>query len=80
MTEYDKLEYIHCTLQDVQSCIAHAKLIRVYDNHSISDLDEDMINDALTMVEDIREKHFNEDGELITQGDKKLKEYLEEQK
>ena len=78
MTEYEKLEYIHCTLQDVQSCLKYAEIKKINNHIPFSWLDEDMINDSLTMVEDIREKHFDEDGELITQGDKKLKEYLKE--
>jgi len=84
MTEHEKLEYIHSTLQDVQNCIEFAKLKGDFLSRSygatqlLSHLDEDMINKSLTMVEDIREKHFDEDGELIiTQGDKKLKEMLE---
>ena len=64
MTEHEKLEYIHCTLQDVQSGIEHAKLIAGGDNHAISSIDEDMIEQSLTMVEDIREKHFDKNGEL----------------
>jgi len=68
MTEHEKLEYIHSTLQDVQNCIEHAQIHSYWgkeDAASYSSLDEDMINKSLTMVEDIREKHFDKNGELI---------------
>ena len=65
MTEHEKLEYIHSTLQDVQNCIEWSKhQMREHKNFRTM-LDEDMINEALTMVEDIREKHFDKNGELI---------------
>ena len=63
MTEHEKLEYIHSTLQDVASCIEWGKLNLSHRPHKAHHLDEDMINKSLTMVEDIREKHFDEDGE-----------------
>ena len=65
MTEHEKLEYIHCTLQDVQSCLEYAKLKNLNNHIPFSWLDEDMIDQSLTMVEDIREKHFDENGKLI---------------
>jgi len=67
MTEHEKLEYIHCTLQDVQNCIEHAKLIDNprWKHRTIALIDEDMIEQSMTMVEDIREKHFDDKGELI---------------
>jgi len=71
MTEHEKLEYIHSTLQDVANCIEWGKL----KSKPTLGLDEDMINKSLTMVEDIatiamleafvKEKHFDKDGELI---------------
>jgi hypothetical protein len=68
MTEHEKLEYIHSTLQDVANCIEWGKLkkARWASNYALClGLDEDMINESLTMVEDIREKHFDKNGDLI---------------
>lgn len=65
MTEHEKLEYIHCTLQDVQNCVEYSKLKGVWSELQMAFLDDDMINQSLTMVEDIREKHFDKNGELI---------------
>jgi hypothetical protein len=65
MTEHEKLEYIHSTLQDVANCIEWGKLNLRHRPYECDDLDEDMINQSLTMVEDIREKHFDKDGKLI---------------
>jgi hypothetical protein len=77
MTEHEKLKYIHSTLQDVANCIEWGKVTSQRAGAAF-DLDEDMVKQSMTMVEDIREKHFDEGGELIiTQGDKKLKEMLE---
>jgi len=64
MTEHEKLEYMHTTLQDVQNCIEHAQ-IHSHWGKGLLPLDEDMINKSLTMVEDIREKHFDKNGTLI---------------
>jgi hypothetical protein len=61
MTEHEKLEYIHSTLQDVANCIEWGKL----KNKPTLGLDEDMVNESMAMVEDIREKHFDDKGELI---------------
>ena len=52
MTEHEKLEYIHSTLQDVQNCIEFAKLREP--TKLLSHLDEDMINESLTMVKEIQ--------------------------
>jgi len=65
MTEHEKLEYIHSTLQDVQNCIEYSKLKGDWSKLQMAFLDEDMINESLTMVEDIREKHFDKNGDLI---------------
>jgi hypothetical protein len=74
MTEHQKLIFIGTTLQDVINCIEWGKL----KSKPTLGLDEGMINESLTMVEDLRGKHFDEGGELIiTQGDKKIKEMLE---
>ena len=57
MTEHEKLEYIHTTLQDVQNCIEFAKIHSHWgkeDAASYSSLDEDMINKSLTMVKEIQ--------------------------
>ena len=86
ITEHEKLEYIHSTLQDVANTIEWAKLKEESRDATTTSaplnlfksLDEDMVNTSMSMIEDIREKHFDEGGELIiTQGDKKLKEMLE---
>ena len=44
MTDLEKLEYIHCTIQEVQNKI----------------IDAHMIAQALSFVEDIREPHLQE--------------------
>jgi len=49
MTEHEKLQYIYCTLEDVQNCIEFAKLSEP--TKLLSHLDEDMINKSLAMVE-----------------------------
>ena len=50
MTEHEKLEYIHSTLQDVANCIEWGKL----KSKPTLGLDEDMINESLTMVKEIQ--------------------------
>ena len=64
ITEHEKLEYIHSTLQDVKNCIEWGKVSSQRTVPTL-DLDEDMINNSMAMVEDIREKHFDNKGELI---------------
>ena len=44
MTDLEKLEYIHCTIQEVQN--------KIIDHH--------MIAQALSFVEDLREPHLQE--------------------
>ena len=55
MTEYQKLETLHCVLQDIE------------DDTSFLDsrIINDTLNHALTLVEEIREKYFDKDGKLI---------------
>ena len=56
MTEHEKLEYIHSTLQDVTNCIEWGKLKsgRAHHPSLCLGLDEDMINKSLTMVKEIQ--------------------------
>ena len=42
MTDLEKLEYIHCTFQEIQN----------------GNVDDWMVNQALSFVEDIREPHL----------------------
>ena len=49
MTEYEKLEYIHSYLQEVEN----------------GNADCGMLPHAIAFVEDIREKHFDKNGDLI---------------
>jgi len=56
MTEYEKLEYIHSYLQEVEN----------------GNADCGMLPHAIAFVEDIREKHFDKNGDLI-KWNKKLK-------
>ena len=55
MTEHQKLIFIGETLQDVINCIEWGKL----KSKPTLGLDEGMINESLTMVEDLRGKHFD---------------------
>jgi len=45
MTDLDKLEYIHCTLQDMQH---------------IFNIEDDMLLRSLEFVEELREPHLQE--------------------
>ena len=50
MTDHEKLEYIHSVLQDCGD----------------GNTDWSMIKTAIEFVEDLREVHFDENGNLIT--------------
>ena len=50
MTNLEKLEYIHCLLQEVQNDIRRCNQEREFDT--------DMIAQALSFVEDVREPYF----------------------
>ena len=53
MTEYHKLESILCALQEVEDDCCNSGYVK------------DTLALAMTLVEEIREKYFDEDGNLI---------------
>ena len=55
MTEYHKLEILHCILQEIEDDTAFLYSRLINDN----------LDKAITLVEEIREKYFDKDGNLI---------------
>jgi len=62
--EYEKLEYIHCALQEVDRyCKEQEKETGFFRRDC--DIDNDLVVTAMGFVEDIRGKFFDKNGELI---------------
>lgn len=62
--EYEKLEYIHFVLQEIdQHCKENGKETGFF-RHDCN-IDGDLVVTAMGFVEDIREKFFDKNGELI---------------
>ena len=53
--EYERLEYIHCVLQTAEEHCGHCNTFN----------EQHMIVTAMGFVEDLREKFFDKNGELI---------------
>ena len=65
MTEYQKLESILCALQEVEDDCCDSGFRGDVAAISIGARVKENLDQAMTWVEEIREKYFDEDGNLI---------------